>query len=52
MKKGIKRVPMIPLITIIDWWEKQKVHCDRGGSFNLDLYLSICRAKQLKQMEA
>jgi hypothetical protein len=34
---------MITLFQQLDWWQRQ----DRG-SFNLELYLQICRAKLLR----
>ena len=35
----------IPLVMRVKWWRDQSVSFDRGGSFNLDHYMRICRIK-------
>jgi hypothetical protein len=35
----------IDLNTIINYWKGQKHEGDKGGNFNLDLYLQILKAK-------
>jgi hypothetical protein len=35
----------IDLNTIINYWQGQKHEGDKGGNFNLDLYLQILKAK-------
>jgi hypothetical protein len=41
-----RKLPMrIPLIAQMKWWQDQSTIQDKGGSFNLDLYLQICEFK-------
>lgn len=35
----------IPLVMRVKWWRDQSVTDDKGGSFNLDHYMRICRIK-------
>ena len=39
------RMNYIDLNTIINYWQGQKHEGDKGGSFNLQLYLQILKAK-------
>lgn len=34
-----------PLVRQIQWWRKKSFHDDKGGSFNVELYLAYCRSK-------
>ena len=34
-----------PLVRRMNWWKNQSVHEDKGGSFNLNLYIAVCEAK-------
>ncbi len=46
MKKENKFIPLrYPLVRQIQWWRKQSFIDDKGGSFNVELYLAYCRAK-------
>lgn len=41
-----RKLPMrIPLIAQMKWWQDQSTIQDKGGSFNLELYLQICEFK-------
>lgn len=35
----------IDINTIIEWWTKKKNEGEKGGTFNLNLYLQILKAK-------
>ena len=39
------RMNYIDLNTIIEYWTKKKHEGDKGGTFNLQLYLQILKAK-------
>ncbi len=39
------RMNYIDLNTIIEYWTKKKHEGDKGGTFNLNLYLQILKAK-------
>lgn len=41
----MKKKKMIPLIYMMNFWKNQKIENDKGGSFNLPLYLKICEIK-------
>jgi hypothetical protein len=43
MKNKIKH---IPLFNMIEHWKNKKSEGDKGGSFNVQLYLAVCQAKQ------
>jgi hypothetical protein len=46
MKRNKKKATLrIPLIAQIKWWKDQSTIQDKGGSFNLDLYMQICEFK-------
>jgi hypothetical protein len=34
-----------PLIRRIQWWRKKSMNDDKGGSFNVELYLQYCKIK-------
>ena len=34
-----------PLMRRIHWWRKQSMEEDKGGSFNIELYMQYCEAK-------
>ena len=36
----------IPLFNMVQHWRKKKSENDKGGSFNVELYLAVCEAKQ------
>lgn len=40
------RMKYIDLNTIINYWRGQKHEGDKGGNFNLELYLQILKAKE------
>jgi hypothetical protein len=35
----------IDLNTMMEYWKRKKHEGDKGGSFNLDLYLQVLKAK-------
>jgi|LakMenEpi03Aug12_release.lakeMendotaPanAssembly.Ray.scaffolds.fasta_scaffold11962_13 hypothetical protein len=43
----------VDINTIINYWKGQKHEGDKGGNFNLDLYLQILKAKsnEIQQRE-
>jgi hypothetical protein len=34
-----------PLVRKIHWWRKQSMQEDKGGSFDVQLYMQYCEAK-------
>lgn len=34
-----------PLVRRIQWWRKKSMNDDKGGSFNVELYLQYCKIK-------
>jgi hypothetical protein len=34
-----------PLVRKIHWWRKQSMQEDKGGSFDVKLYMQYCEAK-------
>ena len=47
-KKEKQIKPMIPLMKIMDYWKKgHTCEGDKGGSFNLNLYLDYCKVKEM-----
>jgi hypothetical protein len=34
-----------PLVRKIHWWRKQSIQEDKGGSFDVQLYMQYCEAK-------
>lgn len=36
---------VIPLAYIKRWWSRKSIRDEKGGSFNMDLYLRICEIK-------
>jgi hypothetical protein len=45
MKKNTFIPLRLPLVKQIRWWRKQSIENDKGGSFNVELYLAYCEAK-------
>lgn len=41
----MKKNKVIPLAYIKRWWSKQSTKDEKGGSFNMDLYLRVCEIK-------
>jgi hypothetical protein len=37
---------------MVAWWERQSFTHDKGGSFNVGLYLLICKAKRNETNQA
>lgn len=35
----------IPIAIIKRWWSKPSVKQEKGGNFNMDLYLRVCEVK-------
>lgn len=47
-KKEKQIKPIIPLMKIMDYWKKgHTCEGDKGGSFNLNLYLDYCKVKEM-----
>jgi hypothetical protein len=45
-KKENTFIPLrYPLVRCIQWWRKKSLNDDKGGSFNVELYLAYCEAK-------
>lgn len=40
-----KKTKPMTLPAIIRWWSQPRFSFDRGGSFNVELYLKICEIK-------
>lgn len=41
-----KFIPLnYPLVRRIQWWRKKSMNDDKGGSFNVELYLQYCKIK-------
>jgi len=50
MKTSYKPKEKMTLPTMVRWWSRQSFTHDKGGSFNVQLYLKICEIKLLKNV--
>jgi len=50
MKTNYKPKEKMTLPTMVRWWSRQSFTHDKGGSFNVQLYLKICEIKLLKNV--
>lgn len=50
-KNEIKRNNVISISVQRNWWIKRTSAWDRGGSFNIDLYLRFCKAQLNRDYE-
>lgn len=41
----------IPIAQIKRWWSKPSVKQEKGGNFNMDLYLRICEVKYINDCQ-
>jgi len=47
-----RNLKSIGIAKMIKWWTRKSLHDDKGGSFNLNLYLAICQAKEKEESPA
>ena len=40
-----KQKQIIPIGHIIDWWQKKSISHDKGGSFDVELYIRLSKIK-------
>jgi hypothetical protein len=45
MQKKQKQKQVIPIGHIIKWWQNKSLSYDKGGSFNVELYLKLSEIK-------
>ncbi len=44
-QKKQKQNPIIPIGHIIGWWQNKSLSHDKGGSFDVELYLKLSKIK-------
>jgi len=44
-----RNLKSIGIAKMIKWWTRKSLHDDKGGSFNLNLYLQVCQAKEKEE---
>lgn len=47
-----RNLKSIGIAKMIKWWTRKSLHDDKGGSFNLNLYLQVCQAKEKEESPA
>lgn len=47
----MKNRKTIPLAYIKRWWSKQSTKEEKGGNFNMDLYLRVCEVKMINECQ-
>ena len=41
----------IPIAQIKRWWSKPSVKQEKGGNFNMDLYIRVCEIKHINDCQ-